>query len=128
MEKLMSKIFRRKVQYGQKRGRTIGFPTLNFTVGSFSNHVRRGVYTCRVWHQGKSYQGLLHFGHTLKSKKPTLEVYVHHFHQCIYGQWVSFQVEKKIRNVQLFSSLATLKKQLQKDIKILGFANIPFKK
>lgn len=111
----MPKTFRRKVQHGSKLGRKIGFPTLNFNVGRFGECHRHGVYKCAVFIGGKAYAGALHFG-SAPHHAETLEIHVLNFSKNLYGQWVSFSVGKKIRNVRHFKNIDALKKQLQKDV------------
>jgi len=109
--------YRRKVQLGQKLGRKIGYPTLNFNVGIFTNYNMPGVYLSRVKIFDKIYNGILYFGPKMSSKNYALEVFVIGFSKKIYGEFVSFTIVKKIREPKKFSSFDTLKKQIQLDIK-----------
>lgn len=113
------KLFRRKVQQGQELGRRIGFPTVNLRVGNFGDHVKQGVYGCRVWHNGEQYQGLLHFGPKMGQRKRALEIYIHRFNKMIYGEWIAFTVGKKIRDVQKIGNLNELKKMITQDLQAL---------
>lgn len=109
--------FRRKVKPGSKMGRKIGFPTLNFNVGNFGQHVLPGVYNCRVFVDGKPFKGALYYGSKMSKKAKVLEVFVLSFHRRIYGRFVRFSVGKKIRGPKKFDSFAALKQQIQKDLK-----------
>lgn len=119
----MSKFFRRKVQKGQKLGRIIGFPTINLRVGNFGDHVRQGVYVCNVWYREKKYDGLMHFGPKMGQRKKALEIYIHRFQKIIYGEWVVFEVGKKIREVEKMENISALKKQIKKDSRTLQKTN-----
>ncbi|MBN2095939.1 riboflavin kinase [Candidatus Peregrinibacteria bacterium] len=105
---------RRKVQSGTKTGQKIGYPTLNFRAGDFSQS--SGVYACEILIADKLYKGALYFGPRLNHPGNVLEVYVIGFKQKIYGHFVRFRVGKKIRSPKCFNSLDELKKQIQKDL------------
>ena len=107
---------RRKVKPGFKLGKKLGHPTINFSVGSFGQHFSAGVYTCKVRINGKTYKGALFFGPKLNEPGKVLEIFVLDFSDHLYGRFVSFKVGRKIRKPIKFTSLAELKKQIQKDI------------
>lgn len=109
--------FRRKVKSGVKVGRQLGYPTLNFKVGSFEDHYKPAVYACILLIAGKQYKGALYLGPKFLSKSNVLEVFVVDFSRQIYGQFVSFKVGKKVRGPMKFSSLEELRKQILKDLK-----------
>lgn len=110
---------RRKVIAGSKIGRQIGYPTLNFHIGTFARKHAQGVYGCRVRIDGKEYEGALYLGPKMEDPRPVLELTVLNFSRQIYHQFVSFKVGKKIRGPMHFSSLEQLAKQIQKDLKML---------
>ena len=107
---------RRKVKKGTATGRKIGFPTLNFSVGSFGGQYGEGVYITEVKIGKNVYYGALYFGPRLSTGKTVLEMYVIGFSKMVYGKFVSFRVIKKIRNPKSFKDLESLKKQIEKDI------------
>ena len=108
------------VIHGDKRGRTIGFPTANL---GFHNEVvpAFGVYACRVRRlvTGETFPAVLNCGF-----RPTLgehlrlqiEAHIFDFSEDIYGEQVSFQLKKFIRSEMKFSGLAELKEQISQDI------------
>lgn len=108
---------RRKVKSGQKIGRKLGLPTLNFNVGDFGSRFQPAVYACEVRIRGKRYTGALYFGPKLQNPKNVLELYVIGFSGDLYGTLVSFRPGKKIRKPKHFTSLQSLKKQIQEDVK-----------
>jgi len=109
--------FRRKVKHGSKTGRKIGFPTLNFNVGSFKESYQPGVYVCTMEINKKTYNGALYFGPKMHSKIDTLEVFIFDFSDNIYGQFVYFSVDRKLRKPIKFNGLEDLKCQIKKDLK-----------
>lgn len=109
-------MFRRKVKAGSRTGRQIGFPTLNFNVGSFAECYSPGVYACQVRIGQKNYRGALYFGPKMNHCGRVLEVFVIAFSWRIYGAWVRLQIGKKIRNPKKMNDLDSLKKQIKKDL------------
>ena len=112
--------FRRKVQKGIKLGQKIGYPTLNFSVGNFSQFYKYGVYGCEIKIGNQIYQGALYFGPKLSKPTKVLEIHVPKFNKNIYGQFIQFRLLKKIRNSKKFDSLNDLKEQIQKDLFIIS--------
>ena len=113
-------MFKRKVQHGQKLGRTIGFPTLNFKPGLFGKYFDHGVYACQVRINDKVYKGAMHFGPKFPLKKEALEMHVIGFSEEIYAQFISFKVLQKIRSHMTFRTVDELKKQIEKDISLIN--------
>ncbi|QQR83445.1 riboflavin kinase [Candidatus Peregrinibacteria bacterium] len=109
--------FRRKVQHGNKLGRTIGFPTLNLNVGGAMAQVGAGVYACEVRIHQRWYKGAMHLGPKMGGQAPAFEIFVLDFNTMIYGEWITVRVGKKIRNLMTFSSVDALKKQIEDDVK-----------
>lgn len=112
-----------QVLHGDRIGRTIGFPTLNFDVALIKNNpnyadLALGVYACTVKIKNKLYFGAMYYGPrvVLGEVNDVFEVHVLDFNETIYGELVSVQVKQKTRDVRSFASLDTLKKQLQQDI------------
>lgn len=110
--------FRRKVKKGSQLGRTIGFPTINLNVRNFGQYYSEGVYVVQVVIDSKKFKGILHFGPKMSQRKLVLEIYLLHFNEMIYGRWLQFFVNKKIREPMRFTDLNDLKSQIQKDIRM----------
>lgn len=108
--------FRRKVKTGHKLGRELGYPTLNFSIGNFSQYQKTGVYTCQIKIKRKIHEGTLYFGPKLSKPGNSLEIFILNFKDNIYAQLVSFRVSRKIREPMKFTSTEKLKKQIQKDV------------
>ena len=110
---------RRKVQHGDKLGQKLGFPTLNFRPGHFTDEYAPGVYAAKVRIAGKSYAGALYLGPKFSQKGNVLELFVLSFSDTIYGHYVSFEVGKRVREPMKFDSVGTLQKQIEKDIEAI---------
>lgn len=105
---------------GDKRGRTIGFPTANVEpeIGTFVPG--RGVYAVRIQVQERLYEGVCNIGfkptfNNPDVKKLSIEVYIFDFNKDIYGEEVRVEWHQRIRNEQKFSGIDELKAQIQRD-------------
>jgi riboflavin kinase/FMN adenylyltransferase len=108
------------VMSGDKRGRTIGFPTANLAL---EDHVQPalGVYAVRVEiedgpHKGH-YDGVANFGKrpTFDKKDVLLEVHLFDFEGDIYGHHMAVSFIDYLRPEQKFNGLDELKAQIAKD-------------
>ncbi|WP_033543836.1 riboflavin biosynthesis protein RibF [Planococcus sp. CAU13] len=105
---------------GDKRGRTIGFPTANVLPDSGTFIPGRGVYAVRLHVQGKTYEGVCNVGYKPTFNDPnlkqlTIEVNIFDFDKDIYGERVTVDWHKRIRDEQKFSGIDELKAQIEKD-------------
>jgi riboflavin kinase/FMN adenylyltransferase len=106
-----------KVQHGDKRGRQLGFPTLN--IGSLKPMVVHGVYAVKVYGIGNQVlNGVANVGRrpTVDGIKRLLEVYLLDFTGDCYGRSICVEFVAKIRDEQKFTSLELLKQQIQQDV------------
>lgn len=112
-----------KVVTGDKRGRTIGFPTANLAVDPYSLLPKQGVYAVKVDINGDDYKGALNLGVVPTFKKgvvePSLEVYILDFNDNIYGKEVTVYWHKFIRSEKKFADIDTLVAQLTDDEKTI---------
>jgi len=107
------------INHGEKRGRTIGFPTANI-------HLRRpetplhGVYSVTM-HSSKfgDVTGIANLGRrpTVDGTRDQLEVHLFDFEQTIYGEQVCVSFQHKIRDEKKFDSFDELKQQILIDCK-----------
>jgi riboflavin kinase / FMN adenylyltransferase len=110
-----------RVSHGDKRGRTIGYPTANI-------HLRRsetplhGVYSVTMHsHRGSiaggDIAGIANIGRrpTVDGERVQLEVHLFDFNQDIYGELVCISFQHKIRDEKKFESLNDLKQQIKLD-------------
>ncbi|MBP2240174.1 riboflavin kinase/FMN adenylyltransferase [Cytobacillus eiseniae] len=108
------------VIHGDKRGRTIGFPTANIELALDYMIPPLGVYCVRFFVDGKWYDGVCNVGYkpTFKSEaaaKPSIEVHIFDFEQDIYGHEATVEWHLHLRNEQKFSGIAELVAQIEKD-------------
>ncbi|MBQ6816626.1 MAG: bifunctional riboflavin kinase/FAD synthetase [Clostridia bacterium] len=115
--------FTAKVIKGDKRGRTIGIPTINQNYPENLINVKRGVYKSKVLINEKEYFGVTNIGlrPTFATKKITAETHILNFNGNVYGQNVTIQLLEFIREEQKFSTINELKNKIENDIKNLTF-------
>lgn len=107
------------VKHGRKKGRTIGFPTLNVSVEENKILPIDGVYIGVSVIRGKNYLSTINIGHnpTINTvEKKSIESFVHNYDQDTYGQKVTLKLVKRIRDEKKFISVDELIAQMNKDI------------
>jgi riboflavin kinase / FMN adenylyltransferase len=105
---------------GNKRGRTIGFPTANLEPEDQDKLVPAdGVYAVTLTIRGREglYKGMMNIGYrpTVDGKTRTIEVNIFYFTDMIYGEVLHVTICKHLRSEQKFASLEALKAQLAAD-------------
>jgi riboflavin kinase/FMN adenylyltransferase len=105
-----------KVLHGDKRGRTIGFPTANVLLKRCKAPVN-GVFAVTVTVADKRFSGVANIGHrpTVNGQRSQLEVHIFDFNDDLYGQFISVALVSKIRQEMKFDSFELLQQQIQKD-------------
>jgi len=108
-----------RVAHGNKRGRTIGFPTANIQMFRRNTPIT-GVYAVTMTGVGgKEIQGVANVGTRPTvdgGNKVILETHLFNFDKEIYGHYVEVFFKHKIRDEVRFQSLNELKEQINKDI------------
>ncbi len=108
------------VVHGDKRGRTIGFPTANVALTRPYLIGKNGVYGVRFTVDSQTYNGVMNIGikptFELEKKEKSLEVHLFDFHEEIYDKPVSVEILFFIREEQKFAGIEALKAQIQKDV------------
>ncbi|MEL7107817.1 MAG: riboflavin biosynthesis protein RibF [Pseudomonadota bacterium] len=107
------------VEHGEKRGRTIGFPTANLHLGELI-HPRHGVYAVRARIAGEKTwrDGVANFGRTPTTgiRDPLLETVIFDFDGDIYGQQLEVALVRYLRPELKFESLDAMIVQMNKDV------------
>lgn len=107
-----------RITHGDKRGRTIGFPTANIVVRHGTTPIS-GVFAVEVDGLGDTaIGGIANLGvrPTVGALKRLLEVHLFEFSQEIYGRRIRVRFLKKIRDEKRFSGLDALKAQIIRDV------------
>jgi len=120
-EQLLGRTYRMcgRVAHGDKRGRTIGFPTANIHLHRKTSPVQ-GVYAVEMFGiKGEPVLGIANVGNrpTVDGTRSLLEVHLFDFNEEIYGSYVHVNFVHKIRNEMKFDSFEVLKEQIKKDEK-----------
>lgn len=108
-----------EVIHGEKRGRTIGFPTANLELFYQRIYPTSGVYAVQVHYQGVCYPGVANLGvkPTFHQQNvPNLEVHLLNFAGDLYGQQIKVDFLEKIRGEQAFQSVEQLIEQIKLDV------------
>ncbi|MEL6473464.1 MAG: riboflavin biosynthesis protein RibF [Pseudomonadota bacterium] len=107
------------VEGGEKRGRTIGFPTANIHLGDLI-HPKHGVYAvrARIDRSGDWIDGVANFGRTPTTglRDPLLETYLFDFDQDIYGKWMEVALVAFLRPELKFDGLDEMIEQMHRDV------------
>lgn len=111
-----------EVQYGNRIGSTIGFPTINQTLLKSQVIPKFGVYKTTTFVDGKMYKSMTNVGvkPTIKGDRlPLAETYIVDYKGNAYGKEVKVFYSKMIREETKFSCVEELKEQIAKDIKLI---------
>lgn len=103
---------------GNKLGRTIGFPTANINISSPHKLIpSNGVYAINAIIHKQSHQGMLNIGYrpTVDGSSRTIEAHLFDFDQEIYGEMLTVEFIKRVRDEVKFTNMESLKSQLTKD-------------
>jgi len=108
------------VVQGDKRGRTIGFPTANIQSKEGCFIPKKGVYAVKMLVQNQLYDGVCNVGYKPTFKNPeekhlTIEVHILDFQKNIYGEEVKVYWYKRLRDEQKFDGIEALKAQITRD-------------
>jgi riboflavin kinase/FMN adenylyltransferase len=108
-----------RVAHGDKRGRTIGYPTANIKMFRKNTPVDGVFAVTMTGIDGLEIKGVANVGTrpTVEGgSKVILETHLFDFNKEIYGRYVEVHFKKKIRDEQRFQSLDELKAQIVKDV------------
>ena len=106
-----------QIIHGKRFGRILGFPTANFEWPPDISPPAYGVYAVKT-DRGI---GIMNFGirPTVEdTMHPLAEVHLLDFSGDLYGQTLTVEIVRKIRNEQKFSSPEALKRQIAKDVEV----------
>ncbi|MBS0266499.1 MAG: bifunctional riboflavin kinase/FAD synthetase [Planctomycetes bacterium] len=103
---------------GAERGRTIGFPTANFS-GIRTVLPRDGVYATRVRVDGTWYPAGVNVGPnpTFADQERKFEAHLLGFSGDLYGAQLALEFVDRIRDTRPFAGVAALQQQLAEDLR-----------
>jgi riboflavin kinase/FMN adenylyltransferase len=105
------------VQPGDRRGRELGYPTANLSLGDYQRP-RYGIYAVRVTlDDGSEHPGVASLGvrPTFEPLQELLEAYLFGFEGDLYGRKIEVALHGFIRNEQKFDDADTLVAQMRED-------------
>lgn len=108
-----------KVFHGDKKGRTIGFPTANILLKRQTLPLH-GVFAVSAQSAHKQWNGVANIGHrpTVNGTREQCEVHLFDCDEDLYGQRLNIRFHKKIREEQKFSGLDALLEQIKIDVNL----------
>ena len=109
--------FESEVINGDKRGRTIGFPTINQHLPDGLIVPKYGVYESRTFVDGREYKSFTNIGirPSWRLEKPLCETHIFDFDGDLYSRNIRIELVKYKREEKLFSSVEELRTQLNYD-------------
>ena len=106
-----------EVESGDKRGRTIGFPTINQRLPEGLVIPKYGVYESRVIIDGREYKAFTNIGirPSFELEAPISESHIFDFSGDLYNKTVRIELLRYLREEKKFFSINDLKEQLEND-------------
>ena len=106
------------IQGGKKRGRRLGFPTINISVPRSVAAADWGIYFSLTRIDGLWYPGVTHLGppKTFSIRNATCETYLLTLTGDLYGKKITKKLIFKLREVERFPTVAALKQRIKKDV------------
>lgn len=106
-----------EVVHGDRRGRTLDFPTINQFFPSDFAVPKYGVYASQVYMDGVYHAAVTNIGvrPTIGTKTPRSETCILGFSGDLYGQKVKVELLSYLRPEQKFDSLEALREAIRKD-------------
>jgi len=105
-----------EVRHGDKRGRTLGYPTANLALGPAVG-LRHGIYAVMTLVEGEWRRGVASFGRrpTFGDGAPLLEVFLFDFRGDLYGRTLTVAFVGFLRPEERFDSVEALVRQMDED-------------
>jgi riboflavin kinase/FMN adenylyltransferase len=113
-------VLRGEVVVGDRRGRSIGFPTANVLPDADAVVPARGVYAGFVLVRDEEYDACTNVGvaPTFGRAKSRVEAYLLDFDGDLYGRTVDVGFTRRIRGEKKFSGVDELRRQIQRDVEM----------
>jgi riboflavin kinase/FMN adenylyltransferase len=109
---------RGRVIVGDRRGRTLGFPTANLHLRPRLLMPPDGVYAVSVEGEGATYPGVLNIGvrPTFGGRRRTVEVHLLDFTGDLYRRWLVVRLIERLRGETAFAAPDALRAAIAADI------------
>ncbi|QUI22995.1 bifunctional riboflavin kinase/FAD synthetase [Vallitalea pronyensis] len=107
-----------QITLGRQNGRKLGFPTANIKPNKNKLLPPNGVYLSKIYVNNIQYNSITNIGinPTLDGNETVVETHILDFNQDIYGQDVTVELLKFVRDEKKFESLHALKKEIAENI------------
>jgi riboflavin kinase/FMN adenylyltransferase len=107
-----------QVVAGDRRGRTMGFPTANIQVSPESFMPVNGVYACFVWIGQDRYLAVANIGTrpTFDGSQHTVEVHLLNYERDLYGLHLKLDLVEFLRPETQFGNMNALANQIKTDV------------
>lgn len=111
-------LLRGEVIEGDRRGRTIGFPTANVLPDERVLVPGRGVYAGHVWVGSERHGACTNVGTapTFDRRESKVEAYLLGYKGDLYGKVVDVTFQERLRPEKRFSEIGELKEQIARDV------------
>jgi len=109
------------VLHGDKRGRTLGYPTANMRLPA-DCRLLHGIYAVRARFDGRMVDGVASFGRrpTFDNGAPLLEVHLFDFSGDLYGRILDVEFVGFVRGEARFDSAEALIRRMNRDSEDAG--------
>ncbi|WP_174613328.1 riboflavin biosynthesis protein RibF [Virgibacillus ihumii] len=108
---------------GEKRGRSIGYPTANIQIDPDALLPKTGVYAVKVQYKKELYEGMASLGYNPtfdgKLDEPSAEVNIFDYNNDLYGEELIMEWHKFIRDEEKFDSVDELIEQIEDDERVI---------
>lgn len=108
---------------GEKRGRSIGYPTANIQIDPEALLPKTGVYAVKVEYKNELYEGMASLGYNPtfdgKLEEPSAEVNIFDYNNDLYGEELIMEWHKFIRDEEKFDQIDELIEQIEDDERVI---------
>lgn len=108
---------------GEKRGRSIGYPTANIQIDPEALLPKTGVYAVKVEYKNELYEGMASLGYNPtfdgKLEEPSAEVNIFDYNNDLYGEELIMEWHKFIRDEEKFDQVDELIEQIEDDERVI---------
>ena len=107
-----------EVVEGDKRGRTIGFPTANLAISPDRQLPGRGVYAGRATVEGASFAAAINVGTrpTFDGRGITIEAHLLDYSGDLYRRFMAIDFKARLRDEMRFDGVEALTRQIRLDV------------